>query len=102
MSDARTERLAELNDLLRTTFSPTYGKVYISRGVAALPGPVRCEVLKIVQAFDKFDDVPEREFGHFYVGDLYFEFTITDYYRLGAPDPYTPIKLLLIKRTDES
>ena len=63
----QSQRIAELNDALRTTFAE--GKIFMTRGVAALPEGERATVLDAVRRFDAFtkDNDPhgERDFGAF-------------------------------------
>jgi hypothetical protein len=60
-----TARIAELNDLLRTTFLT--GKVVLTQGVAALPDEVRFDVANAVREYSDFgednDPYGERDFG---------------------------------------
>lgn len=64
MSPAST-RIAELNDLLRTTFLT--GRVILTEGIADLPESLQSEIVEKVKNFDAFtpDNDPhgERDFG---------------------------------------
>ena len=61
----RAERIARLNDALRT--KGTGGQVVITRGVYALTGPDVTELMQIIAAYSEFDadNDPhgERDFG---------------------------------------
>ena len=63
----QTERIADLNDLLRKTFIG--GRIVITAGIAALPETDRAAILEKVQTFDAFspDNNPhgQRDFGSF-------------------------------------
>jgi hypothetical protein len=92
-----TDRIRELNDLLRTTFAG--GRVFTTPGVAELPAPVKAEVLQRVRTFDRFDtdNDPrgEHDFGAFEIdGDRFF--WKIDYYAPdmdgGSDDPSDPQK----------
>lgn len=91
-----TARIAELNDLLRTTFLT--GKVVITEGVKALPDTQREAVITGVRTFDAFTegDNPygERDFGAFEVESVGTIFWKIDYYDADyqylSPDPADP------------
>ena len=63
----RTERIRDLNDAFRRTFSG--GKVMMTCGVAELPDLVKAKALQLVATFDQFteDNDPhgEHDFGSF-------------------------------------
>ena len=87
-------KIAELNDALRKSFSPTLGKIMMTAGVAALPSEIRAELFHKVQTFDAFteDNDPhhEHDMAFFEVNGRKWYFKI-DYYdlkiKLGSPDP---------------
>jgi Protein of unknown function (DUF3768) len=93
----RTERIAELNDLLRKTF--TGGRIVITAGIAALPETDRAAILEKVQTFDAFcpDNNPhgQRDFGSFSHNGQRVFWKI-DYYdpflTFGSEDPADPAK----------
>lgn len=96
MSD-RTERIRELNDILRTTFAG--GRIMMTQGVQALPEATVAEALAQLRAFSTFtsDNDPHREhdFGSFEVKGNKFFFKV-DYYdqhmMSGSDDPSDPTK----------
>lgn len=75
-------RIADLNDLLRTTFLT--GKVIMTEGIAELPDNLRSTVMEKVQRFDAFtaDNDPhgEHDFGSFDVAEIGKVFWKIDYY----------------------
>jgi len=91
-----TARIAELNDLLRTTFLT--GKVVMTEGIRALPDTQREAVITGVRTFDTFTegDNPygERDFGAFEVEGVGTIFWKVDYYDTDyqylSPDPTDP------------
>jgi Protein of unknown function (DUF3768) len=90
-------RIAELNDLLRKTF--TGGRIVITAGIAALPESDQAAILAKVQAFDAFspDNNPhgQRDFGSFSHNGARV-FWKVDYYdpflTFGSEDPADPAK----------
>ena len=60
-----TQKIAQLNDALRTSF--TGGRLMVRAGVSALPPSTQVDVLRAVQAFNTFtsDNDPhgEHDFG---------------------------------------
>ena len=95
--DANTERIRELNDAFRKSF--TGGKVVMTASVAALPDMVRANALVEVARFDRFtpDNDPhgEHDFGSFELCGRTFFFKV-DYYdanmEFGSEDPSAPEK----------
>ena len=92
----RAERIARLNDELRT--KGTGGQILITRSVYALTGPDVTELLKALAAFDEFDADSdphgERDFGIFDFHGAEVMWKI-DYYsdadlRLASDDPANP------------
>src|SRR5712691_2800383 len=89
---SKTERIRELNDAFRRSF--TGGVVVLTSGVDALPGELKTQVLKKVREFDEFttdnDPYREHDFGAFELGSQRFFWKI-DYYNLdmagGSEDP---------------
>jgi uncharacterized protein DUF3768 len=102
--------IAELNDLLRTTFLG--GRVVITEGISALPDQDREEIITKVRAFDDFsednDPYGEHDFGAFKqegVGKIFWKI---DYYdpslKWGSEDPSDPkatCRVLTILRAEE-
>ncbi len=92
-----TNKIALLNDKLRTTFSG--GKVMLTAAVDALPVDVKASVLQKVRTFNEFDadNDPhhEHDFGSFKFDGETFFFKI-DYYSPdmegGSEDPADPTK----------
>ena len=104
-----TNRIRELNDNLRSTF--TAGQVVMTLGVAALAEDELAQLLERVRAFDQFtkDNDPhgEHDFGSFEVAGVTYFFKV-DYYAPdmegGSEDPADPEKttrVLTIMRADE-
>jgi Protein of unknown function (DUF3768) len=93
----QTERIAELNDLLRKTFIG--GRIVITAGIAAMPEPDQAAIPAKVQAFDAFspDNNPhgQRDFGSFSHNGQRVFWKI-DYYdpslTWGSEDPAEPAK----------
>src|SRR5229473_2433665 len=91
----RTERIRDLNDAFRRTFSG--GRVMMSCGVAELPDMVKANALLLVASFEQFtkDNDPrgEHDFGSFELVNRKFFWKI-DYYdqscEFGSEDPSDP------------
>jgi len=109
LSKSNSERIRELNDSFRQTF--TGGRVVVTEGVDALSAEVKTEVLQRVRSFDRFDrdNDPhgEHDFGNFEIAGLRFFFKI-DYYDLeiegGSEDPAAPEKttrVLTVMKAEE-
>lgn len=87
------ERIRELNDAFRET-PPATGRVYVTRGIAALPDKEQFEIMRRVHFYDAFtpenDPHGEHDFGSFeYAGKTIF-WKIDCYDRdlnYGSPDP---------------
>ena len=100
MSDpVRTQKIADLNDLLRLTFgfNPKHGRVLITSGIEALSQDERGHILVMVRHFDDFtaDNDPhlEHDFGKVVYEGIecfwkidYYDNTLS--YR--SPDPADP------------
>jgi hypothetical protein len=94
---AKTNRIRELNDALRRTFSG--GKVVMTAGVDALPDMVKAAALQKAATFDQFneDNDPhgEHDFGSFELCGRKF-FWKVDYFdramQFGSEDPSDPIR----------
>lgn len=94
---AKSQRIRDLNDALRTTFSG--GRIVMTAGVDALPDDVWAEVLRIVSSYSSFttnnDANSEHDFGNFEVGGKKLFWKI-DYYdptlTAGSEDPGDPSK----------
>jgi hypothetical protein len=93
MTDAKTQKIAELNDLARKAMG-VGGRLVITPGIAALSDHAKSEVIEKVQTFDAFtednDPYGERDFGNFdYDGQKIF--WKIDYYdkavEYGSVDP---------------
>ena len=92
---AKTNRIRELNDAFRRTFSG--GKVVMTAGVDALPDMVKAAALQKAATFDQFneDNDPhgEHDFGSFELCGRKFFWKI-DYYdrdmQYGSEDPSDP------------
>jgi hypothetical protein len=109
LSKSNSERIRELNDSLRQTF--TGGRVVITEGVDALSAETKAEVLLCVQTFDRFDpdNDPhgEHDFGSFEIAGERFFFKV-DYYEPGmeggSEDPADPAKttrVLTVMKAEE-
>ena len=105
----QSQRIAELNDALRTNFAG--GKVMMTRSVAVLPEGERAAVLTAVRSFQDFnrDNDPhgEHDFGQVEVNDSTYFFKI-DYYDLsmenGSENPADPkqtVRVLTIMLAEE-
>jgi len=89
-------RIAELNDLLRTTFLT--GKVVFTEGIAGLSGTEREAILTRVRTFSAFTDdndpYGEHDFGAFEIEGVGTVFWKIDYYdsdyQYLSPDPADP------------
>jgi uncharacterized protein DUF3768 len=109
LSKSNSERIRELNDSLRQSFSG--GRVVITEGVDALSPEIKTAVLQQVRRFDRFDhdNDPhgEHDFGNFEIAGLRFFFKV-DYYDLemdgGSEDPADPTKttrVLTVMKAEE-
>lgn len=110
MSDAhKTQRIAELNDALRSNaglLTPKgngkqKGLIIITRGIVELPILKQAEIMASVRRFDGFsednDPYGEHDFGAFDVESVGKVFWKIDYYaddqcRWGSEDPSDPDK----------
>lgn len=65
--DDKAQKIAALNDGLRTSFDLAKGQIYLSRGVADLPAGDRSKIIDLVKAFNQFtednDPYMEHDFG---------------------------------------
>jgi hypothetical protein len=109
LSKSNSERIRELNDSFRRTF--TGGRVVVTDGVDALSANVKAEVLQQVRQFDRFDrdhdPHGEHDFGNFEIEGHRFFFKV-DYYDLemqgGSEDPADPAKttrVLTVMKAEE-
>ena len=110
MTDEKTKRIAELNDLCRTAMAVA-GRVYQTQGISALPLQDQSAIREKVELFDAFtpDNNPysERDFGAFeHAGERIFwkidhyDTTLTR----GSEDPSDPkqtIRVLTIMLASE-
>ena len=98
MTVTHVKRIAELNDLCRTSMGLA-GRWVITEGVASLPPAAQAEILAKVRMFDDFsrdnDPYRERDFGAFdHAGKKifwkidYYDPTLTQ----GSEDPADPKK----------
>ncbi len=109
LSKSNRERIRELNDSFRQTF--TGGRVVVTDGIDALNAEMKMEVLRNVRNFSRFDrdNDPhgEHDFGSFEIADERFFFKL-DYYDLamesGSEDPADPAKttrVLTVMKAEE-
>lgn len=65
----RAEKIAKLNDKLRTTFNDAHGRIMMTNGIANLPKNDLFQVFKKVQEFNQFtednDPYGEHDLGSF-------------------------------------
>ena len=95
MTQSKTARIAELNDVLRTTFLT--GRVLMTEGVRALPDALQSSIVAAVQTFKAFtpDNDPhgEHDFGAVTIEGLKVFWKI-DYYAQdmmhGSEEPSNP------------
>ncbi|MGX5774990.1 DUF3768 domain-containing protein [Methylorubrum zatmanii] len=95
---ASTSRIAQMNDLLRTSFMT--GKVLLTPGITALPAGQQSAVIEAVQGFRAFtpdnDPYGEHDFGSIDLDGTGRVFWKIDYYdpsyRFGSDDPADPAK----------
>lgn len=118
--DQRRDRIASLNDTLRTgLYNPGDNKIVMTSGIADMIGDVsvfrnfrkRAELLRIVIGFEDFSEANnpqgERDFGAFDWLDTRCYWKIDCYDRAmsgGSPDPANPdvtCRVLTILRADE-
>ena len=61
LNGSKIKRIAELNDLVRQTF--TGGKIMMTSGIAALDDELKVKVLSAVRSFNNFngDNDPHKE-----------------------------------------
>jgi hypothetical protein len=98
-AEAKQAKIRELNDQLRTTLGPQFGRVLMTAGVNALLSDVKATVIQRVATFSDFnaDNDPhgEHDFGSFTLAGRKFFFKI-DYYdakmEFGSEDPADPAK----------
>lgn len=95
MTQSKTARIAELNDVLRTTFLT--GRVLMTEGIRALPDALQSRIAEAVQSFTAFtpDNDPhgEHDFGAVTIEGLKVFWKI-DYYAQdmmhGSEEPSNP------------
>ncbi|MGV2114309.1 DUF3768 domain-containing protein [Agrobacterium salinitolerans] len=95
MTTTQTDRIRELNDVLRTTWLT--GKVLLTSGIQNLPDTTQSRIVEAVQGFDTFtpDNDPhgEHDFGAVTV-EGHKVFWKIDYYdptlQYGSEDPANP------------
>ncbi len=97
--DPKTQRIRELNDQLRTTMNPAYGRILFTRGVAAFDSTTREILVDRVRTFNSFtennDPYGEHDFGSVWLVDTRFFWKIDYYDKLteyGSEDPSDPAK----------
>src|SRR5437016_12093806 len=96
---SKSETIARLNDLLRTTMSSKHGRVMLTAGVAELPIGTQLAVLTAIRTFKDWngDNDPHKE-RDFCAVDVQGErfFAKIDYYdpsmQYGSDDPSDPLK----------
>ncbi|MGE3335510.1 MAG: DUF3768 domain-containing protein [Rhodospirillaceae bacterium] len=95
--EERTRKIAELNDQLRTTFSPDAGQVFMTRGIEALDERTRAEVIAAIMEFDAFDEdndpYGEHDYGTVQIAGKTYVWKIDAYdqrLRYMSPDPSDP------------
>lgn len=103
------EKIAELNDVLRTTF--TGGQLMLTQGFSALSDEMRARAMSEMRTFNKFDKdndpYGEHDFGAFEIDGQKFFFKITYYdptMNYGSDDPSNPdvtMRVLTIMRAEE-
>ncbi len=99
IQNAARDRIRELNDALRITLDPKYGKAVITAGFAAFRPRVHERVIQSMMTFDKFDEANdpngEHNFGSIEIAGQIFYWKI-DYYdpslKFGSQDPTDPRK----------
>lgn len=97
-SEGRIQRIAALNDILRTTFIPAFGRVVMTSGVNALGDAGVSETVEAVQKFSTFtkDNDPhgEHDLGRVVLGDGTKVFWKIDYFDkamvFGSENPADP------------
>jgi hypothetical protein len=97
MTANRTIRIAQLNDILRTTFLQPFGRVMLTAGIRASGADFESACVKAVQTFDDFpkgnDPYGEHDFGALDVRGKRVFWKI-DYYdkalEYGSDDPANP------------
>lgn len=91
-----THKIADLNDLLRTTFLT--GRIVLTEGISALLDTVREDILTQVRCFSDFgsdnDPYGEHDFGainHPAAGRVFWKIDYYDrQYTFASPDPADP------------
>jgi hypothetical protein len=88
-----TTRIRELNDAFRTAFAAD-GRIYATRGIAAMPPEQQAEIMRRVRGFVAFtpdnDPYGEHDFGSFEYADKTIFWKLDCYDRdcnYGSPDP---------------
>lgn len=103
-------RIADLNDLLRTTFMT--GRVVLTEGIVSLPDDLRSTTIEKVQSFDAFtpdnDPYGEHDFGSievFGVGKVFWKIDYYDrdycFHSGDATDPTKTRRVLTIMLASE-
>lgn len=98
----RHPSIAELNDVLRTTFLT--GRVVLTEGITSLPDDARAEVISAVRSFTAFapgdDPYGEHDFGALSIDGAGTVFWKIDYYdptgTWGSDAPADPAKTLRV------
>ena len=90
-----TDRIRELNDLLRTTWLT--GKIIMTEGIALLPDETRSRIVEAVETFNEFTEDNDPHGEHYFGAvsvDGHKVFWKIDYYALdmmyGSEDPADP------------
>jgi hypothetical protein len=91
------DRIRELNDQLRMTLDPRFGRMLMTAGVNVLPLDIKALVIRRVAMFSDFntenDPHCEHDFGSFELAGRKFFFKIDAYdteMRYGSPEPADP------------
>jgi len=56
MTDDKSERIAQLNDNLRTTFNPKAGRILLTHGFHSLDDGDKQQILNLVKTFNNFSE----------------------------------------------
>lgn len=109
--DDKTQKIAALNDGLRTSFDLAKGQIYLTRGVADLPAGDRAKIIGLVRTFNQFtednDPYQEHDFGKVSHNgcDVFFKIDYYDpkleYHSEDAADPEKTVRVLTIMLASE-
>ncbi len=109
--DDKTQKIAALNDGLRTSFDLAKGQIYLTRGVADLQAGDRSKIIDLVRTFNQFtednDPYMEHDFGKVSHNghDVFFKIDYYDpkleYHSEDAADPEKTVRVLTIMLASE-